>query len=111
LEKELGGSTVPVTHWKDIAILTEAISRIGVDNGYPVLGGTPVAWEPAQDDWNIGAIATPENGHVFVWGDEWVTYDSEWTGHPDYQVERFWQNALKWLSPDKVCQIAISQIN
>ena len=44
---------------------------------------------------------------VLVWGDEWISFDSEWVGHPDYQVERFWLNALKWLSPAGECQVPI----
>jgi|GEM_PF-4173325 len=28
----------------------------------------------------------------------------------DPQVERFWLNILKWLSPGKVCQVAFSPI-
>ena len=52
-----------------------------------------------------GALATARRaptlgkGHVFVWCDEWITFDSEWTQQPDYQVGRFWLNSLKWLSP------------
>ena len=42
-----------------------------------------------------------------VWGDEWLTYDSEWTQHPEYQLELFWLNAIKWLTPAKDCQVAI----
>ena len=46
-------------------------------------------------------------GHLLVWGDEWITYNSEWSGHPDYQVTLFWLNMIKWLTPAKECQVAI----
>jgi len=46
-------------------------------------------------------------GHVFQWGDEWITYDSEWTAHPDYQVQLLWLNAIKWLTVQGTCQVPI----
>jgi hypothetical protein len=47
------------------------------------------------------------SGHIVVWGDEWITYDSEWVDVQDQQVELFWLNILKWLTPAKQCQVAI----
>jgi hypothetical protein len=44
-----------------------------------------------------------------MWGDEWITYDSEWKDHPDYQVELFWLNVIKWLTPKAECQVAVPQ--
>ena len=41
------------------------------------------------------------SGQVVVWGDEWLTYDSEWTDLEDQQVELFWLNVLGWLSPPR----------
>ena len=34
-------------------------------------------------------------GRVFVWGDEWVQFDSEWSSMPE--IPRFWANVLGWL--------------
>lgn len=105
-----GGATAAVTHWGTHAI-ADGIMKVGVDNGYPVLGaGTAVAWEPAPGDADVGRAADFEKGRVFVWGDEWITYDSEWTQHADYQVERFWLNTLKWLTPVQQCQVEIPEI-
>ncbi len=103
-----GSSTRPVTHWATYPPLTDAIVEVGVDNGYPVLGGgTVIAWEPNQGSWDLGRAVESASGHVLVWGDEWITYDSEWSGHPEYQVERFWLNALKWLTVAGNCQVPI----
>lgn len=99
-----GGATIPVTGWMTHAT-TDGISQIGVDNGYPVTGGaTLLATEDAHD---LARAAQAGAGHVFVWGDEWITYDSEWNDRPEYQVELFWVNILKWLSPQDECQVAI----
>jgi hypothetical protein len=46
-------------------------------------------------------------GRVLVWGDEWITFDSEWSSHPEYQVERLWLNSLKWLTTPMSCQVPI----
>lgn len=101
-----GSSTVPVTHWATHPI-SEGISRIGVDNGYPVNGGTVIAWEPNQGAWDVASVALSGSGHVFAWCDEWITYDSEWSSHPDYQVQRFWLNSIKWLTRMDFCQVEI----
>jgi hypothetical protein len=42
-----------------------------------------------------------------VRGDEWTTYDSEWANVTGEQVELFWLDILKWLSPPKTCQVPI----
>ena len=105
LQKQ-GGNTVPVTNWVTHPV-TAGVQKVGVDNGYPVQGGTVLASEGGFD---VHAAATPSEGHVLVWGDEWITYDSEWSGHPDYQVEHFWLNAIKWLTPAKECQVAVPPV-
>ncbi len=104
LQKQ-GGSTVPVTEWVNHPT-TDGVSLVGVDNGYPVDGpqGTVLA---SEGGFNMAKVADAGEGHVFVWGDEWITYDSEWSDHPDYQVELFWVNILKWLSPEDECQVEV----
>lgn len=105
-----GGATAPVTHWATHP-LTDGVTRVGADNGYPVLGaGTVIAYEPNPGSSDVARAVEEELGHVYVWGDEWVTYNSEWTGHPDYQVSRFWLNALKWLTRSDRCQVALPEI-
>lgn len=100
----VGGMTVPVTNWVAHPV-TAGVSRIGVDNGYPVQGmGLTIATEQGYDVLKAQEVAS---GHVLVWGDEWLTYNSEWTGHPEYELELFWLNAIKWLTPAKNCQVNI----
>ena len=43
-------------------------------------------------------VATIVNGvgHVNVWGDETITYDSAWSNSA-YQVQTYWNNVLTWL--------------
>lgn len=105
-----GSVTVPVTNWATHP-LTQSVTRVGVDNGYPVSGGTLIAWEPQPGNHDVARATTAGTGHVYVWGDEWITYDSEWTANASYQVERFWLNALKWLTAEGRCQVALPGIN
>jgi hypothetical protein len=103
LQKQ-GGSTIPVTGWVAHPT-TQGVSRIGVDNGYPVQGGPQTV--ASEGGFDVAKAVEVGAGHVFVWGDEWITYDSEWSGHPEYQVELFWLNVIKWLTPVDQCQVAI----
>ena len=105
LPKE-GGQTVPITMWTEHPV-SEEINRVGVDNGYPVTGdGIVVARQSGHD---VARAKTVGDGKVFVWGDEWITYNSEWDT-ADYQVERFWLNVIKWLTPMEECQVEIPPI-
>lgn len=99
------GPTVPVTGWVSHPV-TQGITQIGVDLGYPVQGGTVIATEQGYD---LLTAVEASMGHVLVWGDEWITYNSEWTEHPEYQVELFWVNAIKWLTPANDCQVPIPE--
>jgi hypothetical protein len=49
-----------------------------------------------------------DSERLLVWGDEWITYASEWQAKADQQVERFWLNSLTWLSGTHKCQAAIA---
>ncbi|HEY3495658.1 MAG TPA: hypothetical protein VGK73_13265 [Polyangiaceae bacterium] len=87
--------------------VTMGVSNIFTENGVEPGGtsGTTVA----RGEGDRVALQTHEagSGRLVVWGDEWITYDSEWEDVEDQQVELFWLNILKWLSPEKVCQVPI----
>jgi hypothetical protein len=98
------GSTVAVAGWIPHPV-TDGVSLIGVGSGYPVQGpGTMLA---SQNGHNVLLAEAVGSGRILMWADEWITYDSEWTANPQYQVELFWLNIIKWLSPDNVCQVPI----
>ena len=44
----------------------------------------------------VGAACDHGSGRVYLWGDEWVEYSSQWTSSTD--VQQFWQDAIDWLS-------------
>ena len=87
--------------------LSSGVMNINTMNGVEPTTTTGVT--VARDQANHVALQASEAklGHVVVWGDEWITYDSQWTMVQDQQVERLWLNIFKWLSPAKVCQVPI----
>jgi hypothetical protein len=42
-------------------------------------------------------------GHSFVWGDEWISFDSEWSTMP--QTKQLWVQAFAFMSASDKCQI------
>lgn len=97
-------ATVAITTWNPHPV-SELITQIGFNNGYPVLGGGTIVAE--QDGVVVLRAAELGEGRVLAWGDEWITINSEWVEHPEYDVERFWLNAMKWLAPPTECQVPI----
>ncbi|MCC6750420.1 MAG: hypothetical protein IT371_22340 [Deltaproteobacteria bacterium] len=102
LEYKGGLANGPVTSWKPHAI-SQGITSITFNGGFPVAevagvtGGTntvvcelPAAKGPA------GMAQVRGKGRVFVFGDEWIEFDSEWKSLP--QVKVLWGNILGWLA-------------
>jgi hypothetical protein len=44
----------------------------------------------------VGAVCEHGAGRLYLWGDEWVEYSSEWNGTTD--APQFWQDAIDWLA-------------
>ncbi|AKT38150.1 hypothetical protein [Chondromyces crocatus] len=99
-----GGTTIPITDWTTHPT-TAGVSAVGFDNGYPVNGDAEVI--ATKDGWVVARAKTINEGHLFLWGDEWITFDSEWQDHPEYQVEHYWVNLIKWLTRESECQVPI----
>ena len=102
-KRELGGSC---TSWVPHPV-TEQVARIITMDGVEPEGAAGVTLAHDEGQRVALQVSEAEAGHVVVWGDDWITYDSEWQQTKDQQVERFWLNLLKWLSPARVCQVPI----
>jgi hypothetical protein len=101
--KKSGANTVPIRTWNGPHPVVDGVMKVGVDNGYPVTGaGITLAREGSYD---LLKGMEVERGHVLVYGDEWITYNSEWSQLSDYQVGRLWLNMIKWLTVQRVCQV------
>jgi hypothetical protein len=96
-----------VKDWVTPHPVTDGLTNIYTENGAEPDGpdGTTLARDSEQRV--VLQVAQPDSGHVVVWGDEWITYDSQWEAIEDQQVERMWLNMLKWMSREGVCQVAL----
>lgn len=95
-----------ITAWAEHPI-SDGVTGVKTVNGVEPAeeGGMTVAWDEKGDVAMV--VATPGDGHVVVFGDEWITYDSEWENVAELQIERLWINMFKWLSPPEECQVDI----
>lgn len=116
------GASVPQEGWTTHPIGLN-MKQVGAFHGRAVMGGTPVAAEFGS---TLGATAEVDLGHVFMFHDEWVTYNSQWTGaglptdcsdpqysangqclteHPleQYTIPQFWYNSILWTSGAPEC--------
>jgi hypothetical protein len=112
LKKGASANTVPITQFVPHPI-TAGVTGVGVDNGYEVSGPANPAPQAnftvyaTGGGFRVGEAIQVGKGHVDVWGDEWITYNSEWVNHPDYQIPLFWTNTVKWLTVAGTCQVSI----
>jgi len=67
-------------------------------------GGFPVAVDPTAEQpvvvgqagaMTVAVAASYGSGRIYLWGDEWVTFDSEWVGSAE--IQQFWVDAFGWL--------------
>ncbi len=104
---DLGGL---LEDWNPEHPISNGVSAISTVNGVEPIEGDGVVVARGPED-RIGVVAREvDAGHVIVFGDEWVTYDSEWEDTEDQQVELLWLNMIKWMSPAKECQVDIPPV-
>ncbi|MEZ4450232.1 MAG: DUF4350 domain-containing protein [Nannocystaceae bacterium] len=51
----------------------------------------------------VGVAQERKNGRAFVFGDEWVEFDSQWQNMPE--IKQFWVQTLKWIGPQNSCTL------
>jgi hypothetical protein len=90
----------PVTNFATHPI-TQGLTSVTFNGGYAVsdLGGgsstrTPIAFIGSTA---VGYAIQLGSGRAFVWGDEWIEFDSEWTTLP--QIKQLWVNIFAWVAP------------
>jgi hypothetical protein len=112
------GNSVPYTNFVPNDPIDANVTVLPVYHGHPIVApdATTVA---AVGNEKYAVRKTIGKGKVFVFGDEWVTYSSQW-GQPlpqnvnpgtcqgvgpdkVYQVPQFWYNAIKWVAPPNTC--------
>lgn len=97
----------PVTTFAQHPI-TAGLTSVTFAGGYAVsdLGGTastrtPIAFLSGPT--NVGYAIEMGQGHAFVWGDEWIEFDSEWSTLPE--IKQLWVQVFGWLAPPNKCAL------
>ena len=83
--------------------------------GYAIsdLGGTnstrtSIAFlSPSGSQVTVGYAVQYGSGRAFVWGDEWIEFDSEWSAMP--QIKQLWVQIFAWISPSNKCALTPPQ--
>ncbi len=91
----------PQTEWAPHPI-SQNLGTVRFLGGWVVQGpGDTVMHVLGDPTTRLGVAVDNGSFRAFVYGDEWVSFDSEWTNYPSVPV--FWENVLKWLSPPGYC--------
>lgn len=96
----------PVTQW-NMHPVAENITSVTFLGGFYInimddgIGtNTIVATLPAGP---VAVAQVRQDGKLFLWGDEWIEFDSEWQNQP--QIKQLWVNILAYLSPANFCSV------
>jgi hypothetical protein len=128
--------SIPFSNWQTTCAECAAITvnkdtvlgKVGVFRGRSIncTGSNCMVFAKDPTFGNVGVAKIIGNGRVFAWGDEWVTYTSQWglnldpanlgyddavkfaqcVGHTprtSYVVPQFWYNAFRWSVPSNTC--------
>ncbi len=84
--------------------MTAGLTSVSFVGGYTIsdlgAGGstrTAVAFQPNTSN-AVGYAVQLGLGRGFVWGDEWIEYDSEWSN--SLQIKELWVDVFNWVAPD-----------
>ena len=104
-ERVWGPATIFATH-----PIARGLTSVTFTGGYPIadLGGSsstpePIAFIPGTPPKPVGFAIQMGAGHAFVWGDEWIEFDSEWAALP--QIPQLWVQAFAWIAPTNTCAL------
>ena len=61
---------------------------------------TPIAFVSGNP---VAYVVQMGQGRAFVWGDEWIEFDSEWSSMP--QIPQLWLQIFKWIAPPTRCML------
>lgn len=77
--------------------LTAGLTSITFSGGFAVVIDDAQATTPIAtiNGVTIASATTYGTGRMYLWADEWVTFDSVWSGNPE--LPTFWADAFGWL--------------
>jgi hypothetical protein len=105
-----GGWAIAECPVGDVCLAGACSSACSIDDSPDAGAGgvmrTPIAFLPggaSPPRVPVAYAVTMGAGHAFVWGDEWIQYDTVWSSDP--QVEPFWVQIFAWIAPPHKCAL------
>lgn len=112
-----------VTDWNRsdpvIANLSTGVTWVGFMNGRSIAASADAHVAATIDGKNVLVGKVVGKGRALAFGDEWITYTSQWTGvgkpsttdpscqgdlpQDKYQIAQFWYNMIRWVQPGANC--------
>jgi hypothetical protein len=100
-----------------IANLSTGVTLVGYTNGHSINASADAHVAATMSGKNALVGALVGQGRVLAFGDEWITYTSQWTGagvpnaancqdnlpQAKYQIAQFWYNMIHWSQPAANC--------
>jgi len=127
--------SIPFDNWSNaIPDITKNLKKVGVFYGRSITCSGSDCQVVATDNVDtaaqsktVGVAKVVGKGRVFAWGDEWVTYTSQWGLTPDpqyddavkyaqcvgftpmtsYTVPQFWYNVFRWVAQTTCLTIVV----
>jgi hypothetical protein len=109
-----------------IANLSKGVTLVGFQNGHSIAAPADGHVGATVDGKNVLVGKSVGQGRVLAFGDEWITYTSQWTGAGDpsgtdpncvgflpqdkYQMAQFWYNMIRWSQPTATCFTIIDTV-
>lgn len=84
--------------------ISEGVTSVTFLGGYHVTAATGVDVAQVAGR-SVGMALEIGMGRAFVWGDEWIQYDSEWSAMP--MITQLWSNLVNWVGPRDRCMVLI----
>jgi hypothetical protein len=87
----------PATTWNMSHPIAKDMTSVTFAGGYGVLPvtGFKTTVVASIGSTTVGVASETGMGRVFVWGDEWIEYDSEWKAIPS--IPKLWANIFGWV--------------
>jgi hypothetical protein len=110
-----------------IANLSTGVTMVGFEGGHSIVAPADahVAATSAGTPALVGKLVG--KGRVLAFGDEWITYTSQWTGvgnpsttdpncqgflpQDKYQIAQFWYDMIRWSQPAAKCFRVVDKTN
>lgn len=127
--------SIPFDNWSSqVPDITKNLKKVGVFMGRSIKCGDPDCQVVGTNNVDttaqsniVGVAKVVGSGRVFAWGDEWVTYTSQWGLTPDpqydnavkyaqcvgytpmtsYTVPQFWYNVFRWVAQTTCLTIVV----